>query len=116
APRRPLEALGGGFTPATLRELASMGNTGVATIDHIDDYYQSGSATGMVEALLVDGGGNYDPDNPLIYPSPLNPGDNPNVTGMGPARDLNHVPAVIRSQGRARFVHVSTGGVDPHRT
>ena len=91
-----------------------MGNTGVATIDHIDDYYQSGSATGMVEALLVDGGGNYDPDNPLIYPSPLNPGDNPNVSGMGLARDLKHVAAVIRSQVGARFFHVSTGGFDTH--
>jgi len=104
----------GGLNPATFPELASLGNTGVATLDHIDDYYQSGASTGIVEKLLIDGSGNYDNDNPLVYGSPLNPDVNPNVAGMGLARDLKHVAAVIRSNVGARFFHVSTGGFDTH--
>src|SRR5439155_26243195 len=69
-----LSAASGVLNAANFPELVSLGNTGVATVSHIDDYYQSGSATGMVEALLVDGAGNYDNDNPLVYTSPLNPG------------------------------------------
>ncbi|TMB18302.1 MAG: DUF1501 domain-containing protein [Deltaproteobacteria bacterium] len=109
-----LYAASGGLNAANFPELVSLGNTGVATLNHIDDYYQSGSATGMVEALLVDGAGNYDNANPLVYTSPLNPGDNPKVAGMGLARDLKHVAAVIRSNVGARFFHVSTGGFDTH--
>jgi len=109
-----LYAASGGLNPATFPELVSMGNTGVATLDHIDQYYQPGSATGIVEKLLIDGSGNYDNDNPLVYFSPLNPGDNPNIAGMGLARDLKHVAAVIRSNVGARFFHVSTGGFDTH--
>ena len=99
---------------ASFPEVVSMGNSGAATVAHINDYYQSGAATGMVEALLVDGNGDYDPSNPLIYSSPLNETDNPAIAGMGLARDLKHVAAVIRSQVGARFFHVATGGFDSH--
>jgi uncharacterized protein (DUF1501 family) len=99
---------------ASFPELVSMGNSGAATVAHINDYYQPGSATGMVEALLVDGDGDYDPGNPLIYSSPLNETDNPEIADMGLARDLKHVAAIIRSQVGARFFHVATGGFDSH--
>jgi uncharacterized protein (DUF1501 family) len=99
---------------ASFPELVSMGNSGAATVAHINDYYQPGAPNGMVEALLVDVDGNYDPDNPLIYTSPLNETDNPAIQGMGLARDLKHVAAIIRSQVGARFFHVATGGFDSH--
>src|SRR4029077_12041188 len=83
-------------------------------VDHINDYYQPGAATGDVEAFLVDGDGDYDPNNPLIYSSPLNETDNPAIADMGLARDLKHVAAVIRANVGARFFHVATGGFDTH--
>jgi uncharacterized protein (DUF1501 family) len=109
-----LYAASAGLNPATYPELVSMGNTGVATINNIQLYYKPGSDTGNVEALLVDADGNYDADNPLVYSSPLNPGDNPNVQAMDLARDLKHVAAIIRADFGARFFHVAIGGFDTH--
>jgi uncharacterized protein (DUF1501 family) len=102
---------------ASFPELVKLGQTGVATVDNIQSYYKVGAGlanAGPVEALLLDGDGSYDPDNPLVYASPLNPGDNPVVADMGLARDLKHVAATIRANVGARFFHVSIGGFDSH--
>src|SRR5262249_15386310 len=80
-------------------ELVKIGRTGAATVTKIQNYYKVGSGlanAGLVESLLLDVDGNYDPDNPLVYSSPLNPADNPAVTDMDLARDLRHVAAAIR--------------------
>jgi uncharacterized protein (DUF1501 family) len=96
-------------------ELVNLGNTGVASVDKFAEYYASGcSASGKVEALLDDEDGCYDNDNPLVYPSPLNPDQNPRLQGNRLANDLRHVAAVIRSNVGARFFHVGTGGFDSH--
>lgn len=95
-------------------ELLSLGNTGLATIENIQNYYLPGDPTANVEALLVDGEGNYDTYNPLNYGSPLNPDQTPALAESNLARDLRHVAATIRSNVGARFFHVSTGGFDTH--
>ena len=101
--------------PLSFPELATIGNTGVASVDKFAQYYRSGcSSAGKVEALLVDDEGCYDGNNPLIYESPLNPQTNPGVAGNGLAADLRHVAAVIRANVGARFFHVSIGGFDSH--
>lgn len=106
-------ALAGGGYP----ELVKIGETGIATIDNIQSYYRVGAGfanAGAVEALLLDGDGNYAADNPLVYSSPLNETDNPGITGLGLARDLKHVAAAIRADVGARFFHVAIAGFDSH--
>jgi len=100
--------------PALFPELVALGNTGVAAVQKMQDYYLSGGAVGKVEALLVDAEGGYDADNDLVYPSPLNPSTNPLLAGNDLARDLKHVAATIRADVGARFFHVQTGGFDSH--
>lgn len=95
-------------------ELVLLGNTGVAAIQKFEEYYQNDAPNGKVEALMVDGDGNYQPYVPLVYTSPLNPGDNPNIEGNYLAEDLKHVAAIIRSDVGARFFHVGIGGFDTH--
>jgi len=95
-------------------ELVGIGNAGVAAISKFEEYYRPGSATGKVEALMVDGDGNYQPYNSLVYSSPLNQETNPGVVNNGLAEDLRHVAAIIRSNVGARFFHVATGGFDTH--
>ncbi len=100
-------------------ELVKIGQTGAATVNKIQEYYKVGSGlanAGRVESLLLDVNGDYDRDNPLVYPSPLNPLDNPAVTDMDLARDLRHVAATIRAGASvgARFFHVAIGGFDSH--
>jgi uncharacterized protein (DUF1501 family) len=103
--------------PSLYPELVKIGSSGKTTIDRIEDYYKVGNGlanAGKVEALLLDGGGQYDVDNPLVYGSPLNPEDNGAVTDMRLARDLKHVAATIRADVGARFFHVAIGGFDSH--
>lgn len=103
--------------PALYPELVSMGNTGVATVDKMQDYYKPGGGlanAGKVEALLLDVNGDYDADNDFVYPSPLNPSTNPAIAEMDLARDLKHVAAMIRADVGARFFHVAIGGFDSH--
>lgn len=103
--------------PGLYPELVKIGQTGLATIDNIEDYYKVGSGlgnAGLVEALLLDAEGSYDPDNPLVYASPLNATDNPTIADMRLARDLKHVAATIRANIGARFFHVAIGGFDSH--
>jgi uncharacterized protein (DUF1501 family) len=97
--------------------MASIGTAGSATLTNMQNYYKPGSGlanAGKVEALLLDGGGDYDSGNPLVYSSPLNPGDNPAIGNMSLAQDLKHVAAMIRADVGARFFHVSIGGFDTH--
>ena len=107
-----------GARSATLfPEMAAIGTAGSATLSNMQNYYKPGSGlanAGKVEALLLDGGGDYDSGNPLVYSSPLNPGDNPTIANMGLAQDLKHVAAMIRADVGARFFHVSIGGFDTH--
>ncbi len=103
--------------PSLFPELVSIGNTGVATVSKMQDYYKAGSGlanAGKVEALLLDGNGDYDADNDLVYASPLNPSSNPAIAGMDMAHDLKHVAAMIRADVGARFFHVATGSFDTH--
>jgi uncharacterized protein (DUF1501 family) len=99
--------------PGFFPELVLIGNTGVAAVDKFEDYYKSGSETGKVEKLLIDGEGNYQSYNDLVYNSPLNP-------SAGQFRqtwltdDMRHVAATIRSDVGARFFHVGIGGFDTH--
>jgi uncharacterized protein (DUF1501 family) len=105
------------LNPGVYPELVKIGQTGLATIDNIQDYYKVGSGlgnAGMVEALLLDEEGSYDADNPLVYDSPLNPSNTPVLTDMRLARDLRHVAATIRANIGARFFHVAIGGFDSH--
>jgi uncharacterized protein (DUF1501 family) len=96
-------------------ELATIGNTGVASVDTFEQYYLSSCSTsGKVEALLNDVDGCYSDRNPLVYSSPLNAEVTPRLEGNGLADDLRHVAAVIRSNVGARFFHVGTGGFDSH--
>ncbi len=99
--------------PGLYPELANIGDTGVASISKFEEYYKSGSETGKVEKLLIDGDGNYASYNSLVYASPLNPEgglfDQTYLTD-----DLRHVAAVIRSDVGARFFHVGIGGFDTH--
>jgi uncharacterized protein (DUF1501 family) len=97
---------------ALFPEVVKTGQTGIATLDHIQDYYKVGD--GVANAGKVDGDGNYDADNPLVYGSSLNETDNPTVAGMRLARDLKHVAATIRADVGARFFHVAMGGFDSH--
>jgi uncharacterized protein (DUF1501 family) len=95
-------------------ELHRIGETGAGSLMHLEDYYKIGGGlenTGRVEALLVDGNGDYDPGNPLVYNSPLN---DAKLDDLGLARDLKHVAAVIRANVGARFFHVGIGGFDTH--
>jgi uncharacterized protein (DUF1501 family) len=106
-----------GTTGALFPERAKIGVTGVATIDKMEAYYVPGDGfgnAGKVEALLLDPEGDYDRDNPLVYPSPLNSADNSAVAGLRLARDLRHVAATIRADVGARFFHVDIGGFDTH--
>jgi uncharacterized protein (DUF1501 family) len=103
--------------PGLFPELVSIGNTGVATVEKMQDYFRPGGGlanAGKVEALLLDGDGDYDPDNDLVYASPLNPSTNPAIAEMSLARDLKHVAAMIRADVGARFFHVAIGGFDSH--
>jgi uncharacterized protein (DUF1501 family) len=100
--------------PAVFPEIVTLGNTGVAAVQKMQDYYLPGSPIAKVEALLVDGDGDYDAENDLVYASPLNAGTHPLLAGNDLARDLKHVAAVIRSDVGARFFHVATGGFDSH--
>jgi uncharacterized protein (DUF1501 family) len=98
-------------------ELVKIGETGVATLDKINEYYLPGSGlgnAGQVEALMLNEEGRYRPDNPLVYDSPLNFSTNPDLAGLRLARDLRHVAAVIRADVGARFFHVGIGGFDSH--
>jgi uncharacterized protein (DUF1501 family) len=102
---------------ATFPERTKIGTTGVATITKMEEYYKSGTGlanAGKVEALLLDAQQSYSRNNPLVYASPLNPADNPAVSGLGLARDLRHVAATIRADVGARFFHVDKGGFDSH--
>jgi uncharacterized protein (DUF1501 family) len=100
--------------PLLTPELVKIGQTGVATVTRIQDYYRVGSGlgnAGKVEALLLDAEGSYDADNPLVYPSPLNEAP---AVGLRLARDLKHVAATIRADVGARFFHCAIGGFDSH--
>jgi uncharacterized protein (DUF1501 family) len=99
--------------PADFPELVLIGNTGVAAIDKFEDYYKSGTDVGKVEALLLDGDGNYQPYNDLIYNSPINPSAG-QFRNTYLTEDMRHVAAVIRSDVGARFFHVGIGGFDTH--
>jgi uncharacterized protein (DUF1501 family) len=97
-------------------EITTIGSSGSATLANMANYYKAGSGVanaGKVQALLLDGDGNYDPGNPFVYDSPLNP-DNPAVANIDLAQDLKHVAAMIRANVGARFFHVSIGGFDTH--
>jgi uncharacterized protein (DUF1501 family) len=103
--------------PGLYPEAVSIGNTGVATVAKMQDYYKSGSGlanAGKVEALLLDGDGNYNPGNDLVYGSPINPSASALIADMGLAQDLRHVAAMIRADVGARFFHVAIGGFDSH--
>jgi len=107
----------GGLNAADVPELVKIGETGSATIQKIEDYYKDGDGlanAGPVEALLLNGSGNYRRNNSLVYPSPLNPEDNPGVDGLRLARDLRHVAATIRADVGASYFHVDRGGFDSH--
>jgi uncharacterized protein (DUF1501 family) len=98
-------------------ELVKIGQTGKATIDTMQSYYKQGSGfanAGKVEALMLDGDGDYSRRNDLVYSSPLNAGDNPLLPDSPLSRDMRHVAAIIRSNVGARFFHVATGGYDSH--
>ena len=113
-----LYAASGLADPALYPELVSMGNTGAATINKMEEYYLPGNGlgnAGKVEALMLSSSGKYNRNNPLVYDSALNSDVNPEVAyGGGLARDLRHVAATIRSDVGARFFHVQTGGFDTH--
>jgi uncharacterized protein (DUF1501 family) len=99
---------------SSLPELVKIGQTGAAGVDKLEDYYRSGSGlanAGRVEALLLNGSGNYSRDNPLVYGSPLN---DAKLDEMDLAADLRHVAATIRANVGARFFHVGIGGFDTH--
>ncbi|MFN8543831.1 MAG: twin-arginine translocation signal domain-containing protein [Candidatus Binatia bacterium] len=85
---------------AAFPELTSLATTGMATVGKIQDYYKTDSGlanAGKVEALFLDGNGDYDRANPLVYGSPLNSDATPALRGMDLARDLRHVaPAAPR--------------------
>jgi uncharacterized protein (DUF1501 family) len=102
-------ALSGGSFP----ELVNIGNSGVAAIDKFQEYYKSGSATGKVEALMIDGDGNYNNYNDLTYASPLNY-DNGVFRDTYLTSDFRHIAATIRSDVGARFFHLGIGGFDTH--
>jgi len=98
-------------------EMTTIGTAGSATLANMQNYYKPGSGVanaGKVEALLLNGDGDYDSSNPLVYASPLNPDANPTIANMGLAQDLRHVAAMIRADVGARFFHVSIGGFDTH--
>jgi len=98
-------------------EIAAIGTAGAATLDNMQNYYKPGSGlanAGKVEALLLNGDGDYDSGNPLVYASPLNGDVNPTIANMSLAQDLRHVAAMIRADVGARFFHVSIGGFDTH--
>ena len=101
-----------------LPELRSLGDTGVATVDTIKEYYLSGNGfenAGRVEALMIDAEeGRYNSNNSLVYDSPLNPENNSRLQDVRLARDLRHVAATIRADVGARFFHVRIGGFDSH--
>ncbi len=94
-------------------ELHRIGETGAGSLMHLEDYYTGDGPdhAGRVEALLLDGSGNYNPSNPLVYNSSLN---DPKLNDLGLARDLKHVAAAIRAHVGARFFHVGIGGFDTH--
>jgi uncharacterized protein (DUF1501 family) len=98
---------------AAFPELVSIGNSGVAAITKFEEYYKSGSATGKVEALLVDSEGNYSNNNDLTYASPLN-SDNGVFNDTYLTTDFRHIAATIRSDVGARFFHLGIGGFDTH--
>jgi uncharacterized protein (DUF1501 family) len=98
-------------------ELEKIGQTGVATLDTISQYYQSGNGidnAGKVEALLLDANERYRRNNSLVYDSPLNFDENENLARESLVVDLRHVAATIRSNVNARFFHVGISGFDSH--
>jgi uncharacterized protein (DUF1501 family) len=98
---------------ADFPELVLIGNTGAAAVNKFEEYYKSGSDNGKVETLLVNGEGNYDFYNNLVWNSPLNPSEGYFSDGWLMA-DMRHVAATIRSDVGARFFHVGIGGFDTH--
>ncbi len=107
--------------PGIFPELVKIGQTGIATVDKMQEYYLPGKTpagtlnnAGKVEALLLDANGSYNRNNELVYNSPLNPSDNPGVSGLKLMRDIRHVAATIRANVGARFFHVGIGGFDSH--
>ncbi len=98
-----------GFYP----ELKKIGDTGVATIDKMELYYNPGADnSGKVEALLINpDDGTYDYENDLVYGSPLN---DPNIGDSRFIRVMRHVAAPFRADVGARFFHVRLGGFDSH--
>ncbi|MFN2376214.1 MAG: DUF1501 domain-containing protein [Candidatus Binatia bacterium] len=99
--------------PGFFPELSSIGSTGVAAVNKFEEYYQSDAPNGKVEKLMIDGDGNYNSWNSLVYPSYLNEGNGTYSTNYL-TEDLRHVAAVIRSDVGARFFHVGIGGFDSH--
>jgi len=100
-------------------ELVKLAQTGIATVDKMQEYYKPGSGSddahaGKVEKLLLNGDGSYNSRNDLVYDSPLNSGNNPLLNQFRLARDLRHVAATIRADVGARFFHVRLGGFDTH--
>jgi uncharacterized protein (DUF1501 family) len=103
--------------PAVYPELVKIAQTGIATIDTMQAYYKPGDGlanAGKVEALLLNGDGDYSRRNDLVYSSPLNAGDNPTLPDSVLSRDMRHVAATIRANVGARFFHVAAGGYDSH--
>jgi uncharacterized protein (DUF1501 family) len=102
------------LTNAAYPELLRIGQIGAGSIPHLEEYYKLGGGldnAGRVEALLLDGNGDYDPRNPLVYNSPLN---DAKLNYLFLARDLKHVAATIRANVGACFFHVGIGGFDTH--
>lgn len=114
---RALYDLADNGNPTVFPELVKIGQTGIATIDTMQQYYIPGGGlanAGKVEKLLVDANGDYGRRNSLVYDSPLNPDVNPMIPDSPLVRDMRHVAATIRANVGARFFHVGTGGFDSH--
>ena len=111
---RALYDLADNSNPAVFPELVKIGQTGIATIDTMQQYYVPGPSAGKVENLLLDSSGDYSRRNSLVYASPLNPEVNPQIPDSSLVRDMRHVAATIRANVGARFFHVGTGGFDSH--
>jgi len=114
---RALYDLADNGNPALFPELVKIGQTGIATIDTMQQYYVPGGGlvnAGKVEKLLLDAAGKYSRRNSLVYDSPLNPEVNPHISDSSFVRDMRHVAATIRADVGARFFHVGTGGFDSH--
>jgi uncharacterized protein (DUF1501 family) len=98
--------------PLAYPELVTIGNAGYAAVDKFEDYYNHDTGlNGKVESLLLNGEGNYEAYNELVWDSPLNA----SAEEYGwLTEDMRHVAATIRSDVGARFFHVGIGGFDTH--